>query len=312
MNKTKQSDYVRQKHEYKISGRDDYFYMYIHVRADTLEPFYVGKGSGSRAWNYAARNKYWKHTAKKHGVLTEIVFDDLTETESLQCEVDSIIEYLYIGYKLCNLNSGGDSPVLSEESRSRMSKARMGRKNSPEAIARTAAAHTGMKRSPETCKRISEALKGKPCNHIVALRRGARKRAGANCFKADKNVYRFIQECGDVFVGCRYQLIEKYPDMHKLLGKLFGKNPRKYSKGWALVHEYESDQDALLKFNKAKVSPTRDFINTDGRTFRGTFAEFCVEFNLSKGNYFKLFNTKPGASNISNGWKLIKETNGID
>lgn len=312
MNKTEQRQYVRQKHEYKLQGKDNYFYMYIHVREDTLEPFYVGKGCGSRAWNHNNRNEYWTNTANKHGVITEIVFDSLTENEALQCEVDSIIEYLYIGYKICNLSSGGDTPTFNSDVRNKMSNARLGLKRTPEAIAKIAAAHTGMKRSPETCKRISESLKGKPRTNREAVLRGALKISGGNSIRADQNIYRFIQKCGNVFVGCRHELIEKYPYMRRLLSKLFGSNPRDYSKDWTLVEEGQFDHVALLKFSKPKTVPIRTFINKNGDSFTGTYSDFCSEYGLSKSNYLKLFNTKLGAVNTYNGWSLLKETDGTN
>ena len=46
------------------------FYVYEHLRADTGEVFYVGKGSGHRARCRQGRNPYWRAVANKHGYVT--------------------------------------------------------------------------------------------------------------------------------------------------------------------------------------------------------------------------------------------------
>jgi hypothetical protein len=243
-----EKDFVRAKCDALKSGSKDYFYTYVHLTADTLRPFYVGKGSGKRAWMKHGRNKYWQNTVTKYGFVVDIIFSGLTEQESLQCEIDAILEYKYFGYKLCNLSTGGDNPVFNAETKARMSQSHRGKKLPAEQIAKLIALHTGRKRSPETCQRISTALTGKAVKDIAAHRRGSLKRSGANHFRVDKNTYRFINQNGDVFAGCRYEHNAKYPVCKKLLGKLFEKKPHNYSAGWALVLDGESDEEAMSKF----------------------------------------------------------------
>ena len=36
------------------------FVVYIHVRLDNNQPFYVGKGRKYRPYDFTNRNKYWK------------------------------------------------------------------------------------------------------------------------------------------------------------------------------------------------------------------------------------------------------------
>lgn len=62
------------------------YYVYVHRRLSNGHPFYVGKGKDKRAWDLQGRNSYWTRTKNKHGLLVEIVFDNLSEDEAFQCE----------------------------------------------------------------------------------------------------------------------------------------------------------------------------------------------------------------------------------
>jgi len=84
------------------------FYVYLHRRASDNKVFYVGKGKGKRAYSTFGRNDRWNKTAKKHGLIVEIVFDNLEETEAFQVERDTILEMKYFGYPLVNMTNGGD------------------------------------------------------------------------------------------------------------------------------------------------------------------------------------------------------------
>jgi hypothetical protein len=116
------------------------FYVYIHRKATDGTVFYVGKGSGKRAWS-KQRNKYWTNVAGKHGYTVEILQNGMQEWWALEVEIDLIAKY---GRKnLCNLTDGGDGTVnLSEESKKILSLKRL-----------------GTKRSNETKKRLSESVK---------------------------------------------------------------------------------------------------------------------------------------------------------
>jgi len=50
------------------------FYVYVHIKESDNTVFYVGKGSGGRAWDFYGRNVYWKNVKNKHGVRVEILF----------------------------------------------------------------------------------------------------------------------------------------------------------------------------------------------------------------------------------------------
>jgi len=100
------------------------YYTYIHYKADTNEPFYIGKGHSKRAYVANNRNKWWHATVKKHGYKVEILCRFAEEQEALDHEVFLISVFKDLGYKLCNLTDGGEGTSgykLSESSRQRMS-----------------------------------------------------------------------------------------------------------------------------------------------------------------------------------------------
>jgi len=98
------------------------FYVYIHRRVTDNRVFYVGKGRSSRGWKASGRNNLWHKVANKHGVVCEIVKDNLDEELSFTLEKDLISFYgrldLRTGH-LVNFTDGGEGKsgsVVSEES----------------------------------------------------------------------------------------------------------------------------------------------------------------------------------------------------
>ena len=61
------------------------YYVYEHA-TEGGEVFYVGKGSGDRAWAKDGRNKFWRSVARKHGRVVRIVRDGLSELEAFDIE----------------------------------------------------------------------------------------------------------------------------------------------------------------------------------------------------------------------------------
>lgn len=122
------------------------FYVYQHRRNDTGEIFYIGKGSGKRAWDdHCSRydNKIWRGCAK-NGYTVEIVCDKLDEKHSFDLEVMLIA---FHGRKnlgtgsLANLSDGGEGVsgrVLSEETKAKIGRAHKGRIISPKTRAKLA------------------------------------------------------------------------------------------------------------------------------------------------------------------------------
>lgn len=135
------------------------YYIYAHIRPDTSQTFYIGKGRKRRASTVSKRNKIWNDIVKKNNGVFQIVIlhEGLFESEAFELE---IMEISKMG-RLCdgsgclsNLTLGGEgtsghSP--SREHRQKLSKAFSG-KNHP---------LFGKKHSVEHVQRMSNSLKGK-------------------------------------------------------------------------------------------------------------------------------------------------------
>lgn len=125
------------------------FYVYIHRKATTGEIFYVGKGTGRRAWTAKNRNVYWHRVVKKHGLVVEIVLDGLQEWAALELEIDYIALHgrKNTGYgSLINLTDGGENPPHTTES---IAAAVKTRKQNPELQAKLKVRLAEMHKNPE-------------------------------------------------------------------------------------------------------------------------------------------------------------------
>lgn len=97
------------------------FYIYRHIRPDTNEVFYIGKGNNMdkrrseyrRAYQLSGRTEFWKNVvSKNNGIFNvEILWNCETEKEANQKEIEFI--ELYGRKDLCkgtlvNLSNGGE------------------------------------------------------------------------------------------------------------------------------------------------------------------------------------------------------------
>ena len=73
------------------------YYVYCHKNPTTNEIFYVGKGSGYRAYVTQSRGKFWYDYVKKHGIpIVEILHENLSEDESFILEKELIFIPIFI------------------------------------------------------------------------------------------------------------------------------------------------------------------------------------------------------------------------
>jgi hypothetical protein len=119
------------------------FYTYAHYRADsaTAMPFYIGKGSGKRAF-VKRRSAYWKNVASKHGVRVELLSEWGTEQDAFEHEKLLISIFKDMGGCECNLTAGGEGPtglVHSAKTRDQMRLSHQGKSASSEHRAAVAA-----------------------------------------------------------------------------------------------------------------------------------------------------------------------------
>ena len=144
------------------------FYTYLWLR-ENGSPYYVGKGSGYRAFNPAG------HRCKVPPRDRVIIQEFETEEDSLFAEMFLIAAYGRLDNTtgcLANLTDGGQNPPArlgfkhSEKTKEQMSKSRkgfqqfLGHHQSDHQKARMKEVHTGRLVSEETKKRMSEAQKG--------------------------------------------------------------------------------------------------------------------------------------------------------
>ena len=98
---------------------DKSFYVYIHYKADTNEPFYVGKGKGNRANSRDNRSKRWLYTVKKHGLAVKFYRKGLTEQQAFDLEIETIAKLRDKDVILVNLTAGGEGVSLPEQTNKR-------------------------------------------------------------------------------------------------------------------------------------------------------------------------------------------------
>lgn len=184
------------------------YYVYVHRRASDNLPFYVGKGKGRRAWQITgkSRNPHWHKVNKKHGLIVELVFENLTEEESFDLEKNTILEFSYFGFPLTNMSSGGEG-------------------------------NSGLQFTDEQRLRISDNLKSK--RYFDKVRKPIDvKRPSAYGDKnhfADKKPYTFIRLSDGFEVTCnRHELCSEFGVNRDIIKKLFYTIPRKSADGWKL------------------------------------------------------------------------------
>lgn len=135
--------------------RPNSFYVYVHSRLSSGEPFYVGKGAGQRVYEHRGRSEHWKRiVAKDGGRYITFVARNLNEEFALLLECELIDHYRRFGVKLCNQTDGGDGMSgyrMTPEQRANQSRAQRGHKNNP-----------GRKLSDETKAKLSLLKKSKP------------------------------------------------------------------------------------------------------------------------------------------------------
>ena len=164
------------------------YYVYEHIRLDKMEPFYIGKGKGERAYDLY-RNDHHDAITDEYGHAVVIIADKLTEEEAYWLERDTIEDYVFnLGYgidikghkdydhelpHLTNMDWGGiggkSGVKQSEETKRKIGEKNKGKnpyagKTEEEMVTigrKMSESHKGIKRSEETKQKISESSKGK-------------------------------------------------------------------------------------------------------------------------------------------------------
>lgn len=105
------------------------FYVYAWYIMETLEVFYIGKGSGNRRFETSRRNKFFKNVYAKHDCNVLLLVENQTEENAFRFEIDAVKFYRIIGECKCNMTDGGEGASgckRSDETKAKL----MGNKNS--------------------------------------------------------------------------------------------------------------------------------------------------------------------------------------
>jgi hypothetical protein len=173
--------------------------VYLHIRNDIDEVFYVGIGSIKRAFSKFGRNSWWKRITNKISYTTMIYESGLNEKKAKEIEISLIKKFREKGLNLCNLTDGGDGTlgvIVSKETRKKSSERfsgknnpMYGKKNSQESIERGRLKRLGQPAwnkgktgiySDSQLKKMSEIKKGKiPWNKGVTHTEETRRKISA-------------------------------------------------------------------------------------------------------------------------------------
>ncbi len=147
------------------------FYVYAHVRLDSNEIFYIGKGRGKRAYARDNRNRYWHNIVNSVGYTVKFLAINLTEEDAFRKEIDLIQSFKMLGQCTTNFCPGGKGSAgykWTEDQRKRFSESQKGRpgralgyKWTTEQRKKLSDVQTGKKLTEGHRKKISEASRGK-------------------------------------------------------------------------------------------------------------------------------------------------------
>jgi len=223
------------------------FIVYIHIRPDINEPFYVGKGVPGREIRTCSRNQYWHNiVTKNNGVFeSKILFEGLSEEEALLKERKIELDLRNKGYILaniaeCGIKAGTTGMKHSEESKRKISEGlkgyispNKGKKQSKETCDKKSKSmmgkkvRLGIKDSDETRKKKSEAFKGRIYSEESKQKKNEKLK--------DKTVYTFYNTLTEeTFIGTRHEFKEKFNHNLDQLSLLIRQRIDKY-KNWIKI-----------------------------------------------------------------------------
>lgn len=177
--------------------KEKIFYVYGYIRLDTNSYFYIGKGKDNRFIRLDNRKSHFMNILNKTDCVVEILYDNLTEEQAFQLEVDTIYDLVFNeGYSidikgfeknekhLVNCTWGGEGTcglsikqsqetinnrVAKNKGKKRTDKQKENISNgikkrlheNPDELKRLKECRIGCKASEETKQKLSKAKKGK-------------------------------------------------------------------------------------------------------------------------------------------------------
>lgn len=309
------------------------FYVYVHKKKTNGEVFYVGKGSGKRAWSSSGRNELWERTANKYGWFVEIVENNLQDWYAFELERDLISFYgrRDIGDgSLTNMSDGGDGPSrMNPEAAKRISEALSGI-NCYKADQKDYTFYNVKTKETFKGKRVNfETIFGIKIGRLFASRNigksihlgwlvvehlpvgqnldtlTLRDVSGGNNPNADQNVYEFFNiHTMERFIGTRLQIEEAFVVN---TGTLFYTGTS--YKGWAIFNNQTEEELDRLRFPAKYMGLSRrdsrclNLIHQDGTKFIGTRQEFKNVYGFDLNHLLR----KTDAAKQQKGWSLAQE-----
>ena len=156
------------------------FYAYMWLREDGT-PYYVGKGSGTRAYDWHRRGM---RPPKNHSRI--LILERASEVEAFATEIELIRNW---GRKdlgtgcLRNMTDGGEDPPKGR---------RKGKKHSEE-TKRKISHSRRLASTPEVNEKISKAGRGRPCSEMTRTKMSlAHKGKGHPCSQQKKELLRLL------------------------------------------------------------------------------------------------------------------------
>lgn len=307
------------------------YYVYLHKRKSDGLIFYVGKGSGYRAWVKLGRNPYWNNVVNKHGLEVEILFDNLSEEESHQVEIDTILELKYFGYVLTNISDGGEGYSgykWSDNIRLKLSDNNIytfvnkdgsilhcTRKELSDKFDIGDSINSLFRENGKALHCIhgwGRQLEGETVDQTLYRIRNARVDK-----RRDNTKYTFVnRDTKEIIFSTRKELAEFLNTTTERVGQLFTANrPFKTIFSWGVVLPGETVEDTYIRIQSNKgsnkeVKEVFEFVHKDGGYFKGTRKDFAEYSGVKRIYVNKLFKKNP--RNKVCGWSLIKDKYGTN
>ena len=275
------------------------YYVYLHRRASDNKPFYVGKGKNTRSHSTFGRNKRWNNTYKKHGLIVEILYDNLSEEDAFNLEKDTITEMKYhFEDTLCNMTDGGEgvSGYKWNTLENHVSNKMRGRK------------HT-----PEHCAKISEANKGRKLPHKAAI--AFKEWNDERCLPSKVFTFmtRYLRNRNQIplailssIVGIPEAELRRKPAIKPEVPRLGVEKSANNRRGKPPHNKGKRQASTAKENNPSADLKVYTFIHDSGDMFIGTRYQLCDAYPYINLNTLgKLFYTKPILK--TKGWRLLKE-----
>lgn len=315
------------------------YYVYLHRKATNGEVFYVGKGSGNRAWSKGNRSKFWKDTANKYGFTVEIYIVNVQEWYAYEVERELIA---YYGRRdkgtgtLVNMTNGGGGKYseYDDYKRERLSNLISESKKDKNKYSFTNV-YTEV---TEICTKselqekyglpvgnigrlFNEELNCKQnrvsvCGWVLTENYEEYKKyilkgfAGEYNPNADNNTYTFYNYIeDDTFIGTRLSFCE-YSGLNRIeICQFFSKDQVYTLRGWCIPELLDEEKFKLIKqyksSSKGLLNPNSDkteyhFKNFNKDWYVGTRCDFKIKYGFDPYHLFSLSHP----SMVQKGWYL--------